>query len=105
MTPSERDAIERYDEPETEICSDEEETEMPTFHITKITRRSDRRIMGKIGERVNLCGGAFTDHDVTIADARRIVRSNYSQEGWQRCDACFGRLLDMDFKRSERIED
>jgi hypothetical protein len=78
---------------------------MATFHITTITRRSDRRIAGAQGERRNWCGGAFTDHDVTARDARRIVATGWQAEGWTRCVACFGRLLTQDFARSERSED
>jgi hypothetical protein len=43
-----------------------------SVHVTKITQRASRRINGARGARVNLCGAALTDQDVTIADARRM---------------------------------
>lgn len=35
-----------------------------TPHIRIITRRSDRRIMGRLGESHTLCGGPMTDRDI-----------------------------------------
>ena len=61
-----------------------------THHITVVTRRSDRRIMGKLGERKNLCGGPFTDRDITIRDARRM--SVIESQEWDICDACIAIL-------------
>jgi len=55
-------------------------------HITVITRRSDRRIMGKLGTRVNLCGGAFTDRDVLLRDARKM--SGIEAKDWSVCEDC-----------------
>ena len=55
-------------------------------HITVITRRSDRRIMGKLGERNNLCGGAFTDRDILLRDARKM--SGIDAKNWRVCDDC-----------------
>lgn len=78
---------------------------MQTYHITRITRRAGRRINDTGGTRVNLCGGPLTDHDCTIADARRVVRTGWQKAGWTRCDACFGQLLALDFARSTRVED
>lgn len=76
------------------------------FHITTIVRRSSRRIMGTVGERRNWCGGAFTDHDVTASDARRIVRTDYQDpNGWTRCEACFAQLLEQDYRKAGRAQD
>lgn len=55
-------------------------------HITIITRRADRRIMGRLGERVNLCGGGFTDRDILIRDARKMSVSD--AHDWRVCDDC-----------------
>ncbi len=66
-------------------------------HITVITRRSDRRIMGKLGERKNLCGGAFTDRDILLRDARRM--SSIEAREWNICDACIRAMQQTEHAR------
>ena len=54
-------------------------------HATVVTRRSDRRIMGHLGERRQLCGGEPTDRDVHYRDAKRHPE-------WVTCRACRAKL-------------
>lgn len=66
-------------------------------HVTVITRRSDRRIMGRLGERRNLCGGDYTDRDITVRDARRMT-VNEAKE-WDICETCIRILQQREVTR------
>lgn len=73
------------------------------FHITT-AKRNGRRINDRVGTRTTWCGAPVTEWDVTPRDARKIVRTGWGKVS-DRCEACFHRLLELDFKKSERVED
>lgn len=66
-------------------------------HITRVTRRGDVRIMGRLGERVNLCGGAFTDKDILVRDARKMTVTDAAE--WNVCAACIRELQRQEVNR------
>jgi len=61
-------------------------------HVTLITAGSDRRIMGRVGARFNLCGGDLTDRDMTLADVTRTLREGRAAE-FNLCVACVAEAL------------
>lgn len=57
------------------------------MHITIITRRRDRRLMGSVGARRNLCGGELTTFDVPYADAKKLIGTR-EMSTWVKCQKC-----------------
>lgn len=62
---------------------------MNAKHIAIITRRADRRIMGRPGARVQLCGAEPTDRDITMQDFRRLDQQGINE--WNICLDCVER--------------
>lgn len=67
-----------------------------TAHVSRV-HRADRRIAGSRGSRVNLCGGALTDKDVTVRVARRMT-VNEAKE-WNVCENCIRILQAEEVRR------
>lgn len=57
-----------------------------TSHVTIVTRIGSRRIMGRIGERENLCGAAPTLYDQLLSDVKRMKPAD--RDEWVTCAAC-----------------
>lgn len=76
------------------------------FHIRQGVRRAGPRLTDRGNPGRTLCGAPLTYLDATVREAHRIVRSGWQDPtGHTRCEACFCKLLDLDFARSERVED
>jgi hypothetical protein len=68
---------------------------MTTFHILRVGS-AHRTLCGVEGTALQ---------DAFLNEARDIVAGKKTWDGYLRCEVCFARLLALDFKRSEKVED
>ena len=76
------------------------------YHIRVNYKPTGRRVNDRGAAGETLCGSPITSYDAAgLRDARAIVRTNWQRADLTRCAACFNRLLALDSKASERVED
>lgn len=81
------------------------ETGAVVYHIRTGVRRAGPRVTDRGDGGRTLCGAPLTAYDATVRDARAIVMKGWQRDGLERCVACFNKLLELDFARSNRVED